>query len=147
MKNTALIICVLIIIAGMLYIITSPEPEPIIHTETIFNTDTIFVPSEPEVIIKQVEILKYDTIVFKDTIYLTEVAEMDTSFKEGDLSIKYYYEPKVFNVIWNPKPMPVITNTITNTVHLPYNPRWYEKPQTGFIAGSLLTGFLIFLVK
>jgi hypothetical protein len=147
MKNTALIICILIIIAGVFYIMNIPTPEPEIHIETVWDTETTWVDVDPIIITKYVPKLVWDTLKIWDTLYITEVAEMDTSFKEGDLFIQYFLEPQLFKLEWNPKPLPIVTNTITNTVYLAYDPAWYETRTAGFIAGSSLTGFLVWLIK
>ncbi len=148
MKNTLLIICVLIIVAGIFYITNIPGPEPEIYVETIFDevTDTLYIQADPETLRVPARVL-WDTLKIRDTVYFTEVAEMDTAFKEGELFVQYFYEPQLFNLKWEPYPVPTVTKTITETIHLPYRPRWYETRTFGFITGCLLTGTLVWMVK
>lgn len=148
MKNTLLIICVLIIVAGAFYITNIPEPEPEIYVETVFDAvaETTYLPSKPETIRVPGKVV-WDTLYIWDTVYATEVAEMDTAFKEGELFVQYFYKPQLFNLEWEPYPVPTVTKTITETIHLPYRPSWYETRTFGFITGCLMTGTLVWMVK
>jgi len=124
--------------------------------EIIIQTDTIYVEGEPQVVYQlgkieyitkkeiQIDTLivsKIDTIVFNiDTI---QIAKADTSFKEGNLKVQYYFPPiNYFKFNWQPNPIPVITMI----QYLDYEPKWYERKEVwgltglsmGFIAGTLI---------
>jgi hypothetical protein len=147
MKNTLLIICVLIIVAGAFYVMNSYDPEPVVHVETIYEKDTIYIVGETQIITKTITKTRIDTVLIRDTLFITEIAEMDTAFKEGELFVQYFLEPQIFNLEWNPYPVPVVTKTIKETIHLPYDAAWYETRTFGFLTGCLLTGTLVWMVK
>jgi len=121
---------------------TPPSVTP--DTVTVTRVDTIF--AEPEFIYipKYVAKVHYDTIFQTDTVYLTKVAELDTSFKEGELNVKYFYVPEMFSLTWNPSQIPTIKETeyIETTVSIPYTPKWWEKPSVVFL-GGFIGGVLI----
>ena len=150
MKNTLLIICVLIIIAGIFYVRNIPTPEPEIYIETVFDevADTTYLPAVPETL-RIPGRVKWDTLKIHDTVFATQMAEMDTTFKEGELNVKYFYKPQLFTVNWDPYPLPYITKTqtIKETIHLPYEPAWYETRTFGFVTGCFLTGTLVWMIK
>ena len=125
-----------------IYTITPPSVTP--DTVTVTEIDTVF--TEPEFIFipKYVAQVHYDTIFQTDTVYITKVAEMDTSFKEGKLNVKYFYAPETFSLTWNPSPIPTIKETkyINVPVVAPYKPTWYRRPDIAFLAGALFTGII-----
>ncbi len=114
-------------------------------TVTVYKSDTVYVEQKPVTIIKYVEKLRIDTVHVKDTVYITEVASIDTVFNEGELSVDYYIIPQYFDIAWNPYPQSIIVKT--KYVYIPYKPKWYEKPAVSMAIGALFTGGVVWLVK
>lgn len=114
-------------------------------TVTVYKSDTVYVEQEPVKIIKYVDKLRIDTVHVKDTVYITEVASIDTVFNEGELSVDYYIIPQYFDIAWSPYPKSVIIKT--KHIYIPYNPKWYEKPMVNMAIGALFTGGIVWLTK
>jgi hypothetical protein len=119
------------------------KPKIITNTEILSQVDTVYIEKEPIKIIKYVEKLRIDTVYAQDTLYITEVASIDTTFNEGELSVDYYVIPQLFNIEWNPYPQGIITKT----EYIYCNPKWYEKPIINMAIGALFTGGIVWLIK
>jgi len=119
-----------------------------VEVDTIIDTVIVFVNSPPDTILKTARIEKVikDTIIIvkTDTIRLeagSEIAKTDTSFKEGDLSVKYIFPPvNRFIFVWNPVPLEV--KQIVKTEYISLKPKWYRNPYLYGVAG-LVTGIII----
>lgn len=138
-------ILLILVIAGLIWYIATQEPEIVTNTETITDVDTVYIEKEPIKIVKYIEKLETDTIHVRDTVYITEVASIDTVFDEGELSVDYYVIPQIFDIEWSPYPKTVIMNT--KYVHIYHKAKWYEKPLINVAMGAVFTGGVVWLVK
>ena len=112
-------LCILSLVIGLFIGIDIHTPTSPVVVSTV-TTDTLYVPSAPQVIWKTAYIDKIvlDTVIVcnNDTIVINNdtirVAKDTVSFKEGSLQTWYYYLPvNQFKYNWNPNPKEVITIT------------------------------------
>jgi len=106
------------------------EPEPIYIEKKVFVTDTVYVTAE------------------NDSIE-TEVAQLDTTFRDGEqLSVTYYSVPHVFGIEFVGAKDSIKTVTITKeiTTYVDSSAFW-DKFKWGATSGVIATALLTFLVK
>jgi len=108
--------------------------------KTVVQTDTVYIKQPPKIVYKTAVISKVDTLIKIDTVMVRDtvrIAYADTSFKEGDLKVWYYFPPvNRFKFLWQAYPQKVITITKMKTIQI--KPRWYENKYLWGLAGLCL---------
>jgi|APSaa5957512622_1039677.scaffolds.fasta_scaffold00250_8 hypothetical protein len=87
----------------------------VVGDEVVTVTDTLYqtkwrVKKEVEVRTDTLVVSYTDTLTqtVHDSIFVTNVAEIDTILgDDGELNVKYYYTPSMFDITWNPYPIEV----------------------------------------
>lgn len=95
-----------------------------VKRDTITVVDTAYIEKEP-IRIKETVVVRDTIIKHRDRFIETEVAEFDTTFKEGSkLEISYYLSPRVFDIKYDPAPVEIrtVTETVTETIEIRPNP-------------------------
>ena len=91
--------------------------------DTVWVTDTLQLDTLKVTLPAHVESIPYPIYLpaTQETIWLaSEKASVDTSFKQGDLSVTYWTAPRKFDISWYPAPIPIKYKHVyhTHTIEL-----------------------------